>query len=157
MVTSPVALIVAPVGAVPGIDQVTVCGGAFVPITAAENCRVALPEVGRTRNPVGEGVTLTCVTPAVAVAEIVIVALPQTVGTAVEHAVGETTPGPTAVSTPVALMVATVAGVPAGNDQVTVVATPASALTAADIGSVAPTAIVTPVGATLMLWTVGVG
>jgi hypothetical protein len=88
---------------------------------------------------------------------MVIDALPHTVTTAVEQAVGETDPVPTAVSNPLALMVATVVGVPAGNDQVTVVATPASALTAADIWSVEPTGIVTPLGATLMLWTVAAG
>jgi hypothetical protein len=84
IVRRPVALIEAFAG-LPGSDQVTVCEGLLVPITAAENCSDALPVAGRTRNGLG-GVTFTCCTVAAGAELMVIVALPQTDVTTVEHA-----------------------------------------------------------------------
>jgi hypothetical protein len=128
-VTSPVLLTVtvAPSPAV-ATDQVTVWDGLFVPTTAAESCRVVLPVAGRLI--VAElGVTFTAVTVDGFVLTVM-VATPQTAVTTVEQAWTATFPAPTVVSNPVALIVATEAG---AADQVTVVATPASAFTAAVI------------------------
>jgi hypothetical protein len=80
--------------------------------------------------------------------DTVIVATPHTDVTTVEQACTATFPAPTVVSDPLASIVATEAG---AADQVTVVATPASAFTAAVICWVDGCEIVMPLGATLIL------
>jgi hypothetical protein len=129
-VTNPVLLTVTVVPR-PAVatDQDTLWDGLFVPTTAAESCSVVLPVAGRLT--VAEfGVTFTAVTVAGLVLTV-IVATPHTEVTMVEQACTATFPAPTVVSNPlVGLMVATEAG---AADQLTDVATPASAFTAAVI------------------------
>jgi hypothetical protein len=110
-------------------DQVRgLCGGLLVPETEADNCSVVLPVAGRVMLAF-DGVTVTAVT-VTGLVLTVIVATPQTAVTTVEQACTATFPAPTVVSNPLALIVATEAGAAV---QVTVVATPASAFTAAVI------------------------
>jgi hypothetical protein len=146
-VTNPVLLTVTvvPKPAV-ATDQVTVWEGLLVPTTAADSCSVVVPVAGRLIV-AALGVTFTAVTVAGLVLTVM-VATPHTAVTTVEQACTATFPAPTVVSNPLALIVATEAG---AADQVTVVATPASAFTAAVICWVDGCEMVMPLGATAML------
>jgi hypothetical protein len=148
MVTRPEALTdrmpVVPVGC----DQVTVCDGLFAPWTAAASWIGVEPVFGRCTL-TAFGVTVTLVTVGVGAATTVRLAAPQTDVLTVEQAVMATGPVKLAgaVTRPVALTVTEALELV----QVTVVATPASAFTAAVICSVVPAVMFTPEGATLML------